>query len=89
MKYCPVCGEGFESRDECPLDGAVLVLDDAEADPLIGEVLKGEYKIEELIGRADVLVQNFRPGVVDRMGIGESDIRAVAPDIVYVSIRRG
>jgi crotonobetainyl-CoA:carnitine CoA-transferase CaiB-like acyl-CoA transferase len=35
---------------------------------------------------ADVFIQNFRPGVVDRMGIGETDIRAVCPDIVYVSI---
>ncbi len=35
---------------------------------------------------ADVFVQNFRPGVVDRMGVGEANIRAVAPDIVYVSI---
>lgn len=35
---------------------------------------------------ADVFIQNFRPGVVDRMGIGEADIRAVAPNIVYVSI---
>jgi len=34
----------------------------------------------------DVFIQNFRPGVVDRMGIGEADIRAVAPDIIYVSI---
>jgi crotonobetainyl-CoA:carnitine CoA-transferase CaiB-like acyl-CoA transferase len=35
---------------------------------------------------ADVFVQNFRPGVVDRMGIGEADIRRITPDIVYVSI---
>ena len=35
---------------------------------------------------ADVFIQNFRPGVVDRMGIGEADVRAVAPEIVYVSI---
>ena len=35
---------------------------------------------------ADVFIQNFRPGVGDRMGIGEADVRAVAPDIVYVSI---
>jgi crotonobetainyl-CoA:carnitine CoA-transferase CaiB-like acyl-CoA transferase len=35
---------------------------------------------------ADVFIQNFRPGVVDRMGIGEADVRAVAPDIIYVSI---
>ena len=35
---------------------------------------------------ADVLVQNFRPGVVERLGIGEAAIRKVAPNIVYVSI---
>lgn len=35
---------------------------------------------------ADVFIQNFRPGVVDRMGIGEADVRAVSPDVIYVSI---
>jgi crotonobetainyl-CoA:carnitine CoA-transferase CaiB-like acyl-CoA transferase len=39
-----------------------------------------------LAARADVFVQNFRPGVADRMGVGEAAVRAVAPDIVYVSI---
>jgi len=33
-----------------------------------------------------VFVQNFRPGVAERMGIGEAAIRRAAPDIVYVSI---
>jgi crotonobetainyl-CoA:carnitine CoA-transferase CaiB-like acyl-CoA transferase len=35
---------------------------------------------------ADVLVQNFRPGVVERLGIDEAAIRKIAPNIVYVSI---
>ncbi|MDX1433775.1 MAG: CoA transferase [Gammaproteobacteria bacterium] len=39
-----------------------------------------------LAEHADVLVQNFRPGVAERMGVGEQAVRAVAPDIVYVSI---
>ena len=39
-----------------------------------------------LSATADVFIQNFRPGVANRMGIGEKDIRSVAPDIVYVSI---
>src|SRR3954449_11518605 len=39
-----------------------------------------------LVATADVFVQNFRPGVADRMGLGEAAIRAVRPDIVYVSI---
>lgn len=39
-----------------------------------------------LAATADVFVQNFRPGVIDRMGLGEAAVRAVRPDIVYVSI---
>ena len=39
-----------------------------------------------LVARADVFVQNFRPGVAERMGIGEAALRRVAPDLVYVSI---
>ena len=35
---------------------------------------------------ADAVVQNFRPGVVERLGIDEAAVRAVAPTIVYVSI---
>ena len=39
-----------------------------------------------LAAGADVFVQNFRPGVAERMGIGEDAIRTVAPSIIYVSI---
>jgi crotonobetainyl-CoA:carnitine CoA-transferase CaiB-like acyl-CoA transferase len=39
-----------------------------------------------LLGTADVFVQNFRPGVADRMGLGEEAVRPVAPSIIYVSI---
>jgi crotonobetainyl-CoA:carnitine CoA-transferase CaiB-like acyl-CoA transferase len=39
-----------------------------------------------LAAGADVFVQNFRPGVADRLGVGEEAVRAVAPRIVYVSI---
>ena len=31
-------------------------------------------------------MQNFRPGVAERLGLGEAAIRAVSPDVVYVSI---
>src|SRR5690348_13531452 len=40
----------------------------------------------KLVATADVFVQNFRPGVIERMGLGEDAVRAVAPNIVYVSI---
>ncbi len=40
----------------------------------------------KLAASADVVVQNFRPGTVDKWGIGYADVRRVKPDIVYVSI---
>ena len=39
-----------------------------------------------LAERADVLVEAFRPGVVDRLGIGYQAVRRRAPGIVYASI---
>jgi crotonobetainyl-CoA:carnitine CoA-transferase CaiB-like acyl-CoA transferase len=33
-----------------------------------------------------VFVQNYRPGAVERLGIAEADLRAVRPDLIYVSI---
>ncbi len=42
--------------------------------------------VRQLVRTADVLVQNFRPGAIDRMGLGEEAVRGLRPDIVYVSI---
>jgi len=42
--------------------------------------------VRRLIGRADVLVQNFRPQVMERLGLGASAMRALNPRLIYVSI---
>ena len=47
---------------------------------------RGRELLEELTKTADAFVQNFRPGVVDRLGIGEAHMRKVAPKLLYVSI---
>ena len=46
----------------------------------------GRRALLRLCETADVFVQNYRPGVVERLGIDEAAVRAVRPDIVYVSI---
>jgi eukaryotic-like serine/threonine-protein kinase len=50
VKYCPLCGKEYEDGETCPRDGAVLVRTRQGADPLIGQVLKGTYRIEAEIG---------------------------------------
>lgn len=47
---------------------------------------QGIHLLLELARNADVFVQNFRPSVAERMGLGENIVRSVCPDIVYVSI---
>ena len=47
---------------------------------------EGRQIILDMVATADVFVQNFRPGVCDRMGLGYEDLRTVNPDLVYVSI---
>ncbi|MBW2495058.1 MAG: CoA transferase, partial [Deltaproteobacteria bacterium] len=47
---------------------------------------EGVALLKRLVATADVFAQNFRPGTVERMGIGESALRAVAPNLIYVSI---
>jgi len=47
---------------------------------------KGLALVLELVKSADVLVQNFRPGVIERMGLGEDRVRELKPDIIYLSI---
>lgn len=47
---------------------------------------QGMEVVKKLVSTADVFVQNFRPGAIERMGLGEDLVRTLAPDIVYVSI---
>lgn len=47
---------------------------------------RGVEAVLQLCRTADVLVQNFRPGVAERIGLGEDAVRAVRPDIIYTSI---
>ena len=47
---------------------------------------EGKEILFKLAKEADVFIQNFRPGAIDRMGFGEKDIRKINKDIIYVSI---
>lgn len=40
----------------------------------------------DLIASADVFIQNFRPGVAEKLGAGEDQLRKIRPDLIYCSI---
>ena len=42
--------------------------------------------VQRLAAKADVVIQNFRPGVMDRLGLGYEDVKAKNPDVVYASL---
>ena len=42
----------------------------------------GKEVLRDLICRADVVVNNYRPGVMDKMGFGRAQLRALKPDII-------
>ncbi|MCY4238346.1 MAG: CoA transferase [Rhodospirillaceae bacterium] len=47
---------------------------------------EGRDLLLEIAKTADVFIQNFRPGVVERLGVGFEDVKTVKPDIVYLSL---
>jgi crotonobetainyl-CoA:carnitine CoA-transferase CaiB-like acyl-CoA transferase len=47
----------------------------------------GDLKVfHDLVATADVFIQNFRPGVAEKVGAGEADLRKVNPSLVYCAI---
>jgi crotonobetainyl-CoA:carnitine CoA-transferase CaiB-like acyl-CoA transferase len=47
---------------------------------------KGVAALRKLIEKADVLTENFRPGVMERLGLGYDTLKAANPGLIYASI---
>ncbi len=47
---------------------------------------RGRDLLLRLLGQADILVENFRPGAIDRLGLGYAAVHAALPRLVYCSI---
>lgn len=42
--------------------------------------------VRRLVGKTDVVIQNFRPGVMRKFGLGYDDLKQLKPDLIYCSI---
>ncbi len=47
---------------------------------------EGREALNDLVRSADVMLDNFRPGVLDRLGYGDEAVRSLNPDIICCSI---
>jgi formyl-CoA transferase len=47
---------------------------------------EGKKVFLDLVRRSDVLIENFRPGTLDDLGVGYAELKAVNPNLVYSSI---
>jgi crotonobetainyl-CoA:carnitine CoA-transferase CaiB-like acyl-CoA transferase len=47
---------------------------------------RGQQLARQLVAGADVVIENFRPGVMARLGLGPDELRAADPALVFVSI---
>jgi formyl-CoA transferase len=47
---------------------------------------EGVNLVRRLAGSADVLIENFRSGTMERLGLGEENLRALNPKLIYASL---
>ena len=47
---------------------------------------EGRQLVLRLVERCDVVLENFRPGTLERLGLGPDELRAVRPDVVLVRV---
>lgn len=47
---------------------------------------RGKKIVKDLLKNADVLIQNFRPGAMERLGLGYDAMHQLNPDLIYMSI---
>ena len=48
---------------------------------------EGMAHLRAMIAASDVLIDNLRPGAMERSGLGYEDVRAIRPDIIQLSIK--
>jgi CoA:oxalate CoA-transferase len=87
IKVEPFAGENLRSRGD--LGGVALpfAMLNSNKQPVTLNLKteKGKQLLREMVQRADILVENFAPGVMDRLGVGATELHKINPRLVYGS----
>jgi crotonobetainyl-CoA:carnitine CoA-transferase CaiB-like acyl-CoA transferase len=87
IKVEPPQGENLRGRTQGAGAGAPFVMLNSNKEGITLDLKtdRGRELLLKLADRADVLVENFRPGVTDRLGIGPDVVRERNPRLIYAS----
>ena len=87
IKVEPFDGEHLRSRGD--MGGAALpfAMLNSNKQPVTLNLKaeQGKQLLREMVARADILVENFAPGVMDRLGVGPAALHEINPRLVYGS----
>jgi formyl-CoA transferase len=87
IKVEPLAGENLRSRGD--LGGVALpfAMLNSNKQPVTLNLKteQGKALLREMVQRADILVENFSPGAMDRLGLGASELHKLNPRLIYGS----
>ena len=87
IKVEPQGGEHLRSRGD--MGGAALpfAMLNSNKQPVTLNLKaeQGKQLLREMVAKADILVENFAPGVMDRLGLGAADLHKINPRLIYGS----
>ena len=87
IKVEPLTGENLRGRGRVAGAGAPFAMlnSNKRAVTLNLKCPDGVALLEQMVVKADVFVENFRPGVTDRLGVGRDHLHALNPKLIYAS----
>ena len=87
IKVEPLDGEHLRSRGDMGGAAFAFAMLNSNKKPVTLNLKaeKGRELLREMAARADILVENFAPGVTDRLGIGPAELHKINPRLIYGS----
>jgi len=87
VKVEPFEGEHLRSRGDMGGAAMPFAMLNSNKQPVTLNLkdARGRKLLEEMVARADILVENFAPGVMDRLGVGAAVLQKLNPRLIYGS----
>ena len=87
IKIEPRTGEHLRSRGDMGGADLPFAMLNSNKQPITLDLksARGKDLLRQLVGKADILVENFAPGVMERLGLGAEELRSINPTLIYGS----